>query len=179
MANGLFPEATITLSGCGIANGKELRSFLGHSSSVSSVAFSPDGKWALSGSLDKTIRLWDCQTGQELRSFLGHSEVFIAWRFPLMANGLFPEASIKLFGCGIAKPARSYALFLGIATMLLAWRFRPMANGLFPEADNTVRLWDRQTGKELCSFLGHSNFVTSVAFSPDGKWAFPEAPIKQ
>ena len=95
MANGLFPEATIKLSACGIA--KRARSyalFLGIAT-VNSVAFSPDGKWALSGSGDKTVRLWDCQTGKELQSFLGHSSMLIAWRFPPMANGLFPEATIK------------------------------------------------------------------------------------
>ena len=76
MAKGLFPEARIKLSGCGIA--KPARSyalFLGIAADVTSVAFSPDGKWALSGSYDNTVRLWDCQTGQELRSFLGHSSM--------------------------------------------------------------------------------------------------------
>ncbi|PIU86675.1 MAG: hypothetical protein COS67_01255, partial [Deltaproteobacteria bacterium CG06_land_8_20_14_3_00_44_19] len=34
---------------------------------------SPDGKFALSGSYDKTMRLWDIKTGKELRSFAGHT----------------------------------------------------------------------------------------------------------
>jgi WD40 repeat protein len=37
------------------------------------VALSPDGKQALSGGLDKTLRLWDVETGKELRQFEGHS----------------------------------------------------------------------------------------------------------
>jgi WD40 repeat protein len=36
-------------------------------------------------------------------------------------------------------------------------------------ADNTVKLWDAQTGQETLTFKGHSDRVSSVSFSPDGK----------
>ena len=42
---------------------------LGHSDYVNSVAFSPDGKYALSGSRDNTLKLWDVATGREIRTF--------------------------------------------------------------------------------------------------------------
>ena len=47
---------------------------LGHSGSVNSVAFSPDGKTALSGNIDNTVRLWDLATDREIRKLEGHSE---------------------------------------------------------------------------------------------------------
>ncbi len=50
-----------------------LQLHLGHSDSVYSVAFSPDGRWVLTGSSDKTARLWEAATGAEIRSFEGHS----------------------------------------------------------------------------------------------------------
>jgi WD40 repeat protein len=37
------------------------------------------------------------------------------------------------------------------------------------DPDFSVRIWDIQTGKELRRFLGHSHWVMSVAFSPDGR----------
>jgi len=46
---------------------------LGHPESVGVVAFSPDGKLALSGSEDDTMKLWEVATGRELRTFKGHS----------------------------------------------------------------------------------------------------------
>ena len=35
--------------------------------------------------------------------------------------------------------------------------------------DNTVKVWDADSGKELLTLKGHTGGVTSVAFSPDGK----------
>jgi len=42
-----------------VASGRELRTFTGHTDIVWSVAFSPDGARALSGSDDDTLKLWD------------------------------------------------------------------------------------------------------------------------
>ena len=46
---------------------------LGHWTAVNSVAYSPDGKTALSGSDDHTARVWDLATGREIRKLEGHS----------------------------------------------------------------------------------------------------------
>src|SRR5262249_13963465 len=46
----------------------------GHTSFVESVAFSPDGKYALTGSWDWTAILWDTGTGRQLRTYQGHKD---------------------------------------------------------------------------------------------------------
>jgi WD40 repeat protein len=56
----------------------KVRTLLGHSGCIRGVVFLPDGRRALSGSSDKTARLWDLETGQELRRFTGHTEE-ITW----------------------------------------------------------------------------------------------------
>ena len=43
----------------------------GHSESVESLTFSPNGKWVVSGSRDKLVKIWDAYTGAEVRSFVG------------------------------------------------------------------------------------------------------------
>ena len=57
-----------------MASGSELRRFTGHRDDVWSVAFSPDGRTALSGSDDNTLILWDVASGSELRRFTGHRD---------------------------------------------------------------------------------------------------------
>jgi WD40 repeat protein len=48
-----------------VATGEEKAKLEGHSDGVLSVAFSPDGKTVVSGSEDKTIRVWNVATGEE------------------------------------------------------------------------------------------------------------------
>jgi serine/threonine protein kinase len=58
----------------GVEMGECLRTFDGHTKIVHSVCFSPDERFALSGSEDKTLRLWDIETGQCLRTFDGQTD---------------------------------------------------------------------------------------------------------
>ena len=49
-----------------------MQSLKGHTSSVNSLAFSPDSEWLASGSRDRTIKLWDIYEGKEVRTLEGH-----------------------------------------------------------------------------------------------------------
>lgn len=53
-----------------MVRGQELRTFEDHTAQVRSVAFSPDGKMALSGSLDRTLHLWQTDTVTDLVAFI-------------------------------------------------------------------------------------------------------------
>jgi WD40 repeat protein/serine/threonine protein kinase len=61
--------------------GRCLRTFEGHTDVVYSVAWSPDGRFALSGSKDRTIRLWEVAGGRCLRTLEGHASYVgaVAW----------------------------------------------------------------------------------------------------
>jgi WD40 repeat protein len=73
----LSPEGKYALSGRNtggvalwdVAGGKKVRDFLGHTASAEAVAFSPDGRFAVSSGVhaDGTVRLWNVQTGKEVR----------------------------------------------------------------------------------------------------------------
>ena len=69
--------------------GENLRDFIGHTDVINyGAAFSPDGKYIVTGSWDTTVRLWDAETGKEIRQFVGDKcrqrcSVFPRWQVSL------------------------------------------------------------------------------------------------
>jgi WD40 repeat protein len=63
----------------------------GHTDEVNSVVFSSDGRSLVSGSDDKTVKLWDMQTGGAIKTFSGHTELFALfpsqWTVPQLLQG--------------------------------------------------------------------------------------------
>nr|NCR81091.1 WD40 repeat domain-containing protein [Microcystis aeruginosa K13-10] len=75
----------------------------GHDDLVTSVNFSPDGKTLVSGSWDKTIKLWNVETGQEIRTLKGHDSAVYSVNFSpdgkTLVSGSW-DNTIKLWNLG-------------------------------------------------------------------------------
>ena len=56
------------------STGRQTLSLKGHKQSVSGVAFSPDGTWIVSGSLDRAVKFWDAATGAEILTLRDYAD---------------------------------------------------------------------------------------------------------
>ena len=168
----LLPLLFVSLSMVQSVVSQPIKEFKGHSGEVTSVAFSLDGRYALSGSLDKTLRLWEVETGKEVRSFKGQSSWVESVAFSpdgryALSGSL--DKTLKLWEVATGIEIRS---FKGHIYGVESVTFSPDGHyALSGSDDKTLKLWEVSTGKEVRSFKGHSDEVESVAFSPSGRYA--------
>jgi len=149
-----------------------LRVLEGHAAVVDSVAWSADGRRALSGSHDTAMRLWDVETGRCLGVLEGHtsavwSVVWSADQRRALSSG--HDQTVRLWDVGTGRCLRVLKGHTdGVSSVVWsADQHRALSGG----HDNTLRLWDLGTGRCLRVFEGHTNRVRSVASNTDDRRA--------
>jgi WD40 repeat protein/serine/threonine protein kinase len=149
----------------------------GHTNLITSAYLDGVGKYALSGSYDTTLRLWEASTGQCIRTFNGHAEAVTAGVISSdgcrILSGSYDE-TIRLWDATtgeclqIFESPKDGAGRKGVTCVYLSEDGRwALSGGL----DSTVRLWEVSTGRCVRTLTGHTWQVNSVLLGGGAKWA--------
>jgi len=148
------------------------RRLKGHSHYVQDVAISSDGQFALSGSWDGTLRLWDLNSGTTTRSFTDHSKDVLSVAFSADNRQIVSgsrDKSIKLWNtlgqCKFTITEEGHKEWVSCV------RFSPnLAAPLIVSAgwDKMVKVWNLTNCRLRTNLIGHTGYVNTVTVSPDG-----------
>jgi WD40 repeat protein len=142
----------------------------GHISSVSSVAYSPDGKTCISGSGDRTLKLWDIQSGACIRTFLGHDHFVRSVAYSPDGKTCLSASWDNTLKLWDINSGNCILTFTGHQYFIRSVAFSPDGTSCISGSwDQSIKLWDISTGECIRTFLGHEHFVRCVAFVQEDK----------
>ncbi|MBE7503628.1 MAG: protein kinase [Verrucomicrobiales bacterium] len=148
----------------------DLKTLRGHLAPVIAVAFSSDGRRAVTGSYDTTARVWDTEQGTQLMVLHGHSREVRAACFAPGGRHVLTASADKTARLWETATGTESLRLVGHDGWLTSAAFSPdgrlIATGSY---DHTARLWDAETGQWLRTF-DHTGRVWSVTFSRDSRW---------
>jgi WD40 repeat protein len=171
MLNPNAPKVAALLWGASREDVGEVRSLPGHTGAVLGVALSPDGRHALTGSADKTLRLWDLETGKTVRTFEGHTA-------GVWGVAIAPDGRTAVSGSSDGT-VRAWDLTTGKETGQIAGDSRGKARGLAYARDGRqiavagergVMLWDGEAKLPSLLRLAQDSQVHALAISPDNRF---------
>ncbi len=152
-------------------SGKEISKLVGHTGYVLATAYSPDGKYIATGSVDKSAKLWNASNGKMIRTFAGHLESVSSLVFSpngkYLLTGSIDSTSVLWDVQSGNQLRRLQAHTLEVTDVAFSPNGRYVAT---TSADKTAKIWDIQSGKVLLSLEGHQQLVRTVVFTPNGKF---------
>ena len=165
---------------------------------LTNCAFNKSGDKFITGSYDRTCKVWNTISGDELLTLEGHRNVVYAIAFnnpygdkiitgsfgalfilchsalllvsqPLVFHSFFPFTD-KTCKLWSAETGQLHHTYRGHATEIVCLSFNPHGTMLATGSmDNTSRLWDVETGECLHTLLGHTAEIVSLDFDTQGQ----------
>lgn len=152
--------------------GTATKRLTGHSHFVQDVAISVDGMFALSGSWDGTLRLWDLSSGQTTRRFIGHTRDVLSVAFSADNRQIVSGSRDRKINLWNTLGQLKYSITEdGHKEWVSCVRFSPAQNApLIVSAgwDKLVKVWNLTHCKLRNNLIGHTGYVNTVTVSPDG-----------
>ncbi|HLV36444.1 MAG TPA: TIR domain-containing protein, partial [Spirillospora sp.] len=155
---------------------------------ILNVAYSPDGRYAVSSSgdsdltgqqrpliVDRTVRVWDLETGDEVQRFEPNSGFVRAVAFSpdgrrVVAGTWNQDSGGRLHLWDVAS-GEIVNTFYGHTDIITAVAFSPDGQRIFSTSwDRTLRVWNVDTALEVQRFQGHRDRVLAMDLSPNGEY---------
>ena len=145
--------------------------WIGHNSSVLCISYSPNGRQVISGSSDRTIRIWDTETGSVIGEPLqGHTAS--VWSVAYSPDGRHIisgsfDKTIRIWdaetGAAVGNPLE------GHTDTVWSVAYSPDGRHIISGSeDKTIRIWIAESGAAVGSPpQGETASVVSVAYTPD------------
>ncbi len=150
-----------------LETGAELQRF-NHDSGATAVDFSPDGRYALTGS-GADLYLWELATGDRVRRFEGHTEPVFTGSFSPDSRYVASAGEDRIMRLWDVNSGAELRQFIGHSNWIGHLDFSPDGRYLLTgSADQTARIWDVESGLEIRRLVGHTEEVYTANFSSDG-----------
>ncbi len=148
------------------------RTLEGHAQTVQSVAFSPDGRRIVSGSADKSIRVWDADTGHEIMTLEGHGGIVTSVAYSpdgqVIGSGN-QDQTIKIWDANTGREIKSFEQRQNVMSVAFSpngWWIASAGSGL----EQKITIWDTNTGQNLRTLEVPYYYSYDVAiFTYDGR----------
>jgi len=152
--------------------GTPKRSLHGHSHFIQDVVISSDGQFALSGSWDHTLRLWDLNQGVTTRRFVGHTKDVLSVAFSADNRQIVSAARDKTIKLWNTLGECKYTIEeSGHSEWVSCVRFSPNTQTPLIVSggwDKVVKVWNLTNCKLRNNLIGHNGYINTVTVSPDG-----------
>jgi hypothetical protein len=152
----------------------------GHTGRINAVAFSPDGRYVITGADDSTAQLWEAHTGRKVRDLKGHTGYVTAGAFSPDGKNVLTGSWNRTAILWEAATGRVVQSFPGHRKDVTSVAFtRDGKHILIGEWGQPSGLWEVATGNEVQAFKGTSDGVAAVALSSDGKFLLTGHPERK
>jgi len=149
--------------------GNQIRRFEAHEKLVKCLAFSQDGNFFISGSMDQKIKRWDFKNGSVLSTYNGHAGSVNAIAFSPKGSYIISgsdDCTIIMWDIFGEDRVQTFTHHQGPVTCLT---YSPDGTYILSgSADESVALLDIDRADQPKIYRDHLETVTSVAFSADG-----------
>ncbi|MDF1661230.1 MAG: protein kinase [Planctomycetota bacterium] len=149
-------------------NAQLIAQWRAHSQPITRLCFSPDGKWLATAGRDKLVIVWDIQKKTAVHRFRGHTSTIWCLAFDKKSRYLASTGGNKVHFWPLeGKAPQPIQLNSTISGLALSAKSDSM---ILAVDDNTIQIWNIQTGRRRLLIRGHTKPVWWVALHPEEKY---------